>query len=104
MLKRNHFVLKLCLGTTGSILNSQDEMAQNWLKMAVFDPVFGHREPRMPCFGTPSREKLPFDMGINMQKHWSIFETTRRKENISEGLGIHRSLFFCNQLLDMEAM
>ena len=64
MLKKNHFVLKLCLGTTGSVLISQDEMAQTWLQMGVFDPGFGHREPPMPCFGTPNWGKLPFDMGI----------------------------------------
>ena len=52
--------------------NSQDGMAPNKLKMAVFDPTFGHREPAMPCFGTPMWEKLPFRMPINMQ----IFDPT----------------------------
>ena len=78
-------------------------MAQSRLKMAVFDPVFGHTKPPMPGFETPSGETVPFDMCINMQKQWLDFETVCWKEDFPRVWYLIENYSFVIPL-DMEAM
>ena len=61
-------------------------MAQDGLKMAIFDPLFGRREPPMAPFDEPSGEKLAYGMTIHMRKQWWDFETICRRNNFSGGL------------------
>ena len=68
----NDFVAKHQLGTAGSVLNFQDEMAQDRLKMAIFDRFFYRREPPMATFDEPRGEKLAYGMPIICKKNEMI--------------------------------